>query len=730
MHELPAEIVDALSKRMLPSNKTIMQAFDYCQNKGNEQFIFRFFTRCLKECKSESIITMFINHLKKSVAEDKDFATYIINQHVDHISMMLCNSNAIVRNEYAQFLCYSMQFSSQESNAELISYLLDQLPSAYDNWLNFDEFFLPFLHILPCVNDQLILSKIFEFLNCEQKDTINYRNINMNNVFKLLVVLMASPDLKSQYKSVVFSKSFLDKWFQSPHHSVSFSQLLRSFVVDCPELATNYFDFIVKNAESLEPITAAGHFSVLLASQSKPNEEQIKWYFDFLRPKTADYVNKFIATLTTKIIENKVDFASSLLKFPNIWINDWLLGNDNELRETVEKHVQAVFTDSNSLTHLFNCLISVFSYVTETTLKGKKNLSSIEDQIPSTNYYKLLSWTIQKCNMNSYIIKFSDQLYSALYSYRKLNLMNNVPRNDLFHVISLCYNDSNSFFEKIPPPRFLECFDDLSFSQEYMEKNSNLALEIFNFLRINNMIHIAQSQLFKNVVEKCLIEDCDINDTFANFISSAISSESAVAVANSIWESQQFISKSTHFYPITFQLITIYPKTSLVFMNMKIQLYLIDDIKYIRLLKEFTESYQTYYKETKTWLGISLINSLVSFWESNRNKICEYIDKLGTDQRTLTPAFHDICELLRVVISLSRKLQSIVFEKIVQNKNKLFNNKQENIKSLWLLISSLLKLIKEDSNRSFPKKLELLTSDFRNEIQDQFIIDDFARLSK
>ncbi|KAK8847886.1 Ubiquitin carboxyl-terminal hydrolase 34 [Tritrichomonas musculus] len=514
------EIQESLRSSVLTSISYAKFIYEICDendpNKG--QFTFNYFVKFLRILPNEQIINDFVTKCNKYIEMSKEFSNFVVSQTDIHLLMLLQNECLITREKYSKVLCNAMDYADSYEVQNLINFLISKLESSVEYWRNFDDFFLPFLKcvsINSCSNINL-LPIIFDFLQKQVPEYVKehsddkkiYQRIKLNYVFKLLVVLLSSSALKNEYKSIIFSNSFLDRWIQSQYHAVAFAQLLRSFVLESPELSTVYFKFLVENANDLSPESAASHFSVLSNSQNKSNEDQINWCFNFLRTKPPVYIKIFLEQLTMKMKESKIDFSFPFLKYGDIWINEWLFSSDSDLRKSVRQFIATVFqstatksdTTENSnvnLHELLNLLISKIPEMTQITTKRKKNYkpssssTSVEYSLPANTFYSLLSWVVINGKFELELTEIASQLTDALISHKALQLKDNFPQQRLVEVICLC--KSSRFFEIVSPKKFLSAFSNVDCS---VESNKTMSFNAIKFIPNGHFFDVVKSEIF------------------------------------------------------------------------------------------------------------------------------------------------------------------------------------------------------------------------------------------
>ena len=773
------KIQAALLYSVLTSNSYAQFVYSFCDSYDNGEFLFTYIVKCLKLSSDRTTIDKFYDKCTTLIKESKEFANYIISQHEYIISMLLDNNHQITREKFAHLLCYAMEIANNIESQNLIKYLKGQLNNSISYWENYDEFFLPFLQSVNIDASSSLLPDIFEFLQTAIPDYARahsleplYQKINLNCLFKLLVVLLSSSATKSDYKTIVFSNSFLNKWIQSPHHALTFSQLLRSFVIDYPELSSVYFKFLVENAAELSPESAAGHFAVLINSQSLCDDEQVLWCFSFLRTKSTLYSRIFFEQLTQKILESKIDFTKPLLLHGNLWIDEWLLSLDIDLRKATRKLVIAVFSGSKQhAAELFKLLISKLSTLTSITSKRRKDIYLVthgmrpENSLPTNTFYSLLSWTVKEGSLYDELAESSSQLVDALLAHKTLQLIDNFPMQRLVEVIMLiplCSVQNLHFFKFVSTKKFLSAF---SFIDCSIDDNAEMVFNALKFVaalgfnsiekhsitnnNVNSIaIEIAKSEAFSNLSETVFLSESFVSDHFVDYLYALINKSSAIYIASTLWQKHfHNILTQNNFFSITKLLLLINPGTSNVFMKMKCHIFIINTIqnevksfkktlspkssssdvqknhsitsKTLELLRIFTDAFVSENLNKKTWYYANKIDPIINFWSKYLLLLSDLIQIIAKNGDDIDSSIVDeMIMLLKCVVLLKDEFAIFIFEQLVLQHGILSLVTKQSRHSISILIDILanrLQTNKEKRSRVF----ELLLNEFCTVIDDK-----------
>ncbi|OHT06566.1 Clan CA, family C19, ubiquitin hydrolase-like cysteine peptidase [Tritrichomonas foetus] len=742
VESLVDEIQDALRSSVLTSDSYSQFIYEISDDEEKGPFIFSYIVKCLKTCKSEKLYDEFINKVNNLVECSPVFANYVTSQLDSHFSMLLENNCTYTREKYSHFLCHAMQYSNGIEVTKLIKFLISKLRESVNYWGNFDDFFLPFLQsvsINTCNSD--LLPVIFDFLQIHVPDYVKlhpnepvYQKINLNNVFKLLVVQLSSSATKEDYKSIIFSNNFLNKWIQSPYHAVAFSQLLRSFVVECPELSAVYFEFLVQNAADLSPESTAGHFAVLINSQAMCNDQQVLWCFKFLRTKSPAYSRVFFEQLTTKIVESKIDFTHPLLLHGDLWINDWLFSLDIDLRRTMRKLTVAVFKDSP--THLHELLILLLSKMPDLctiSLKRKKDLYltahglSLESSLPTNTFYSLLSWTVKKGDLYHELCQASPQLTDTLMAHKSLQIRDNFPMQRLMEVIGLCKPINDVFFQNVSPNKFLSSFSSIECQ---VEANSTMVFDALKFVPSSLINEVSKSDIFSKLAVYGITQETFISKQLSEYIFCEVNKESAPCLATPLWQRCfHKVLMQDSFAMTSRKILHCSPSTSTIFMKLKCHLSIVEHIKHsikngnkidcnaFELLRSLTDAFKVTFEGKKSWFGKDQALPIKRFWQKYHRMVSNLI-KVLMNSTDLTE-IDSLSMLLRCVAGVSNEMTILIFEQLAQHQGNILSTVYEKgINSISLLIDVVSELI-------FQNVLEN-----QQNVVFQFLIDEFCSLIK
>ncbi|EAX94686.1 Clan CA, family C19, ubiquitin hydrolase-like cysteine peptidase [Trichomonas vaginalis G3] len=676
----------------------ILTSNEYCEfilevcDEGD--ILFEYLTKCLTTITKSKILDLIQNKLQ-NLANGKEFANYILSKYDSHFNCLLKSPSKEMRNCYAEVLCRAMQTADSKDVEEMLNYLTSKFDEIMKYWQNFDEFFLPFLQsvTLSCSNESKLIPLFFDFLvktipeYANQNKEFSYQRINLSSVFKLLFVLLSSPQLRSNYQKTVFNSNFLDNWFQSTYHALAFSQLLRSFVIENKDLSQTFFDFFSQNADQLSPQAAAGHFSVIIASNTDQTSSQIGWVFKFLLTKSDNYITQFLSSLEEKITESHIDFINAVLNYVNIWCNNWLFSENPFLRKETKKFVINVFDSQNAnqrVSTLVDKLLEKLPELSKLCLQIKYRQDFVQKQIPATTFYKLLKWCSQKQICYNKFVEKSKLLCDNLIQIKNLRSKH---FNNLLELIIKTI-PSQVFFRKVDCYRFLSAFDSFrSFSDETID----IAINSLNYARADNSLTVSSSVLLQNAINSILLNvNCSSLKSYQelNLICRSLVNEETTAnnVAKFLFGSPNFHEifdeNLTNPLDLTLYLLREYPETSLIFMQSKANEFVhkftlenMDVQTGFVVLREWTDSFKTETINKRDWFRRPLIQPIILFWQKSEliSEICQRLTKPFTN-------IHDSDEMINLLVCLamlSPSIASIVISELSKSKEKIdFTNEK------------------------------------------------------
>ena len=651
------------------------------------QLLYEYFTECLINSSGQKILTLLQNKLRELVVANPDFANYILDHHETHFNCLLVSDSKLMRHAYAEVLCASMQTADKVKVDSMIKFLESKFPVIMDYWENFDEFFLPFVQLVSVSgsNELKLLPLFFDFLqntvpNYAKKvgNKFSYSAINLSSVFKLLVVLLSSPNTRSSYQSVVFSPQFLDPWFQSTHHAVAFSQLLRSFVLDNNDLSSSFFRFFSENAEALSPAAAAGHFSVLIARHNDQTSQQIDWAFEFLCSKSDNYVISFLSSLIEKICESHIDFTQAMLQHANTWCNKWLMSENPFLRKEIKHFTISVFESQNAdkrVSLLAEKLLERMPQLASVTQEKKqswimsssKNLYPLEKSLPAPTFYRVLKWTAKKESALSKIADKSRLLVETLLQHKSLQMKDNKPRKALLDIILMI--KPQVFFKHVDTKKFLSAFDDLS-----AEHSLQSALSIIHFADNSSFKVLTQSNVFTQTLDYLMSTTVKESNEFELFIRTKLDETCANSIAIALFSGshyKQAIKKSdtNHSLDLTLALLREYPQTSNYFLQYSCHSYVANlckentrEKRYYTLLTEFTDSFRVTNEGRRDWFRRSLIQPLITFWQES--PLIDYAVEILSQSQNQEKEANSIASLLISISSCHKSLSAKVLKSL------------------------------------------------------------------
>lgn len=707
--KIAQDIIDCIKPRLSHSiMHNILTSKEYCEfflqvcDEGN--LLFEYLTRCLTTSTGQKILDLVQKKLQVLVGGRPDFANYVLSQHENHFTCLLTSPSKEMRNCYAEVLCAAMQAAETSSVENMLCYLESRFDEIMQYWQNFDEFFLPFLQsvTLNCSNEHKLIPLFFKFLEetipnyAETDDEFSYSRINISSVFKLLVVLLSSPQSRQTYQATVFSPVFLDRWFQSTHHAIAFSQLLRSFVIENKDLSSTFFTFFSNNAQQLSPAAAAGHFSVIIASNTDQTSKQIGWVFSFLKSKPDHFIASFLSSLIEKITESHIDFTNAVLTHANIWVGGWLTSDNPHLRHEIKRFIISVFDSQHAnsrVAHLTERLLERLPELASVSLKRKATFvdpsysSSIppEKRIPAPSFYKVLLWCMSKSAAFTKVVSQSKLLNDTLIQHKKLDLSYNKSIVSLLNIITMI--PASSYFNHVDPGKFIAAFDNLSL---YNEKNFDVALKALNYCLTKSPYHVANSQLLKSAVNLilCSSKHCSSNygDELSVICRILTAPDYSANLASALFSAFNFPkSLEDELVPptdLTLQLLRASPETSADFMKFKghevvhkIALSKIDNPKNLAILREFTDSFHAVNADKYDWFRKSLLTPLITFW-SNSSLIEAMARRLAMPFHTPHDA-DEICTLLTAIATVSPALASIVIDRLSAFKGNIVNHAEQ-----------------------------------------------------
>ena len=695
-HHISQKVLEVLKPRLFYSLRhTVLTSEEYCDfflsvcNDG--ALLFEYFTKCLVSSNGEKILDLLQKRLQVLVEGKADFANFIVSQNETHFNCLLISSSKGMRHSYAEVLCAAMQVADKATVDQMIEFLESKFNVIMDYWRNFDEFFLPFLQSVSMSgsNEKKLIPLFFDFLQkivpeyAKKNQSFSYSAINLSSVFKLLVVLLSSPKTRSNYQSVVFSPQFLDPWFQSTHHAVAFSQLLRTFVLENNDLSSSFFRFFSENAHALSPAAAAGHFSVLIASHNDQTKKQIDWAFKFLHTKDDLYVKSFLASLIEKICESHIDFTSPMLDHASTWCNLWLMSQNPVLRKEVKKFTISVFESQNAdkrVALLAEKLLDKLPELSKVTANiksswaSKPSYESLESALPASTFYKVLKWTAKKQSALQKITDKSKLLVETLNEHKKLNMKNNKPRNSLLQIILLI--NPRLFFKHVDGKHFLAAFDDLS-----AESSLDTALSVIRFAAPHSIDAVTTSAVFKSTLDALICHSISQESSdFQLFVRNIIDEESAESIATALFTCDSYkdsLKKNdANSVDLSLSILRDFPETADVFFNYKCHETLtqysienIDESRFTTLLREFIDSFKSTNEGRMNWLRRPLMQPLITFLLQSQ-LVDVLVDRLSKGFNNNKDA-GEIVSLLIAITTCSKSLAEKILAALTKHAGKV-----------------------------------------------------------
>lgn len=715
--------------------KFVLQICDDYQSKKG-RLLLDYFVKFMRNSNQKELIQSIETNLISFIEKVDSFSNDFVNDFKEHQIMLLDNHNQYTRHVYSQLLCRAMDKANSD---DLVAFIISKLPDSLSFWENYDEFFLPLLKFasIPTSTNIDIINPLFKFLQddiitFQQKEKIAffYQKVNLSNVFKLLTVILHPQSLKEEYKTIIFSEQFLKKWIQSPLHSVSLSQLLRSFVVQIPDLSTTYFTFLTENATNLMPESFAGHFLVLFNPQMKDNDNQIEWCLNFLIPQTAFYIQAFFDSLTTKTVESQIDLTSSLIKFSDIWIDHWLFSEAIEERKSIRKFIASSFKHFHSdLLQLFDILIlKIPDLIRITSYRNKTNILNFDIVSPTNVFYSLLLWVIIEGHLESQLSLHSHLFIDALYSHSNLQSRNNTAQQRLMEIIVQA--SAISFMTIDNLSTFLSSFRNIDTS---IEANRIMLFQAIQFARsgytneTNSLNEIIKSKAFHKLVVAELTNNLHntkqldsslmfksasfqiltppvlslYDENFFDFVGGISLNETAPCLSNVLFNSQFHECFANPDFVLIVQTLFDLPNnyfTLSSFVKHKCHLYLINEMKKSSnlsncfvLLRKFNDLYAKFYYGQTFYYFWDAYKPLISIWTQNLAMIDDVISKAlkSTEVGFCDSAF----SLLRSICFIDDSLLESIFMCLKGKKRILVEANELNRRSAFAFVDFISDLL-------------------------------------
>jgi len=677
------------------------------EHNGSMIDLFIFFSKCMLKVQDQNLIKEFQRVINHGVEIDQSFTGFIVSQYESHVKVLLVDGSKEMRQCYVDILCHCMQSITYETCSSLIHFLSDQIPNIAQYWSNFDEFFVPFLQSISLLgmNEKLFLPIFFSFLEdtipnfeLENKKKNIYRTINLNSVFKLLIVLLSSADTRKEYHNRVFNPCFINRWFDSNSHSSSLSQLLRSYISDSSTLAIEFFHFFEQYADDLSAMQISGYLSVVLFSPISEKDKQIICILNYIGQKSQVFILDFIIAFSEKLKQLKLDFISYFFNLSVVFIDNWLLSNSSDLRRAMYIFIKRIFSnyapDSSYCRRLLELLISKTPQVIKFCLQSKNewvfslNPKPLVESFPSDMFFRITAWITNRATLSSLLAENSKTLVDGMNDLKKLKISKNQPRSDLLNLIYLCIDYKEMFFKHVTVSSFLNSFSDMS--NEFISNSCNVkdSLSLLCFVPSGNMNLISQSSIFQTIVFAFLLNEMEESQQFVLFIIRNLTFDTVISISRVLWANDSIRSitntSKSPLITLTLFILRTYPIASTLFHDKNLNSLTLQYFKQvliknrvysselISVIREYSESYYVYNYGKKNWFKKNMVDPLISFWVKNESFLSEMVSLLSS--KPLPESFSsEVCSLLKTVVSLSDKSHKYLFELVSKNQNLILN---------------------------------------------------------
>ena len=603
LNELVSELQSVLLRNSIQQPQISDIIMNLKESENSVQLIFNHLV-CLLHGSPIHQSVYFVDKVISFIERSKEMATLVLKLINEALDLTLVSGNRETRQSYSSIIVESMKKDKEEA-IEFIKKMLEKVDdfSIIEYWNNFDEFFIPFLHVKLKETDvprflNLLIAVIPQHALQHPTENVLQR-IRCSKIFNILSSIQLSDDSKKKYAAELLSLKFINTWADGPSAN-GFIKFISKIIKGEPANS----ELLLKNIRNAKPSTQV--LSSLFLVGIEAGDDSL---LAFVKSKLIEYhhhLDAFFRYSAEKLPEINTEY---LIHVFDDWITYGILSPIQDVRESCRSFTMSAFPvafkynehktneerrkGSKVFEKLMSCILSATKSVRE---EGNNTLNE---------YFFLLESVAVDCKLIGEVIHSCDIFISALHqeltteSDRSAAIATNFFKY-IYRSITPTY--SKLLFGLVDVNSFLSIL-------AFMNTNENVMMQLIDFIPVDFVAELCRSNIFSVSIDA---------STFTSQLSAmifGIATVNPIAVAAAFFTpdhiSTNFMVQKLSYFHLCGKLMKMFNETSNVFFDsnsfstLGYQRLNPDEIgsEVLKTLARFNEAYFTFNRGKTSFFG-------------------------------------------------------------------------------------------------------------------------------